>query len=119
MRYLYPVLLAGIVLVIFAASPAQAMPEYAARVGEPCASCHVSPAGGGMRNIRGQAWVASDRPAVVPSTAQALQILGITLPSNTRAYKAPPDSVAAPSLLAAHPAKLARLLDILLHGEGN
>ncbi|MHB1134531.1 MAG: hypothetical protein ACYC4L_19330 [Chloroflexota bacterium] len=31
-----------------------AMPQYAAATGQPCATCHVSPAGGGPRNAFGQ-----------------------------------------------------------------
>jgi mono/diheme cytochrome c family protein len=32
-----------------AAQPVHALPEYAARTGEACATCHVSPGGGGPR----------------------------------------------------------------------
>ena len=85
-RLAFPVLLAGVILTLFAVSPARAMPEYATRVGEPCATCHVSPAGGGLRNVRGQAWVASDKPATVPSTTDALKILGIELPADMSIY---------------------------------
>ena len=85
-RLVFPLLLAGVILVIFGVSSARAMPDYAASTGEPCATCHVSPAGGGLRNVRGQAWVASDKPATVPSTTDALKILGIELPADMSIY---------------------------------
>jgi len=54
-------------LLIFAARPtAHALPEYATRTGEPCATCHVNPAGGGPRTVRGSLWVAAGKPDVVP-----------------------------------------------------
>ena len=58
---------------------AGALPEYSAQTGEPCASCHVSPSGGGPRGPRGQAWVASDKPGAVPDTLEALELLGVEL----------------------------------------
>ncbi len=54
-------------LVVFAARPpAQALPEYATRTGQPCATCHVNPAGGGPRTLRGSLWVAQGKPDEVP-----------------------------------------------------
>ena len=47
----------------------QALPEYATQTGEPCATCHISPSGGGLRTPRGQAWVGSDKPGAVPALA--------------------------------------------------
>ncbi len=41
-----------------AAQPVHALPEYAARTGESCATCHVSPGGGGPRTLRGLLWAA-------------------------------------------------------------
>jgi mono/diheme cytochrome c family protein len=46
--------------------PAHAFPEYAERTGEPCATCHVNPGGGGPRTLRGLLWAASSRPDSVP-----------------------------------------------------
>ena len=46
--------------------PAHALPEYAARTGEPCATCHVNPGGGGPRTLRGLLWAGSGRPDQVP-----------------------------------------------------
>jgi mono/diheme cytochrome c family protein len=43
-----------------------ALPEYAARTGEPCATCHVSAGGGGPRTLRGLLWAARGRPDQVP-----------------------------------------------------
>lgn len=46
--------------------PAHALPEYAARTGEACATCHVNPGGGGPRTLRGLLWAANGRPDAVP-----------------------------------------------------
>ncbi len=106
-------------LALFAiGSPARAMPEYATRLGEPCATCHVSPAGGGLRNLRGQAWVASDKPSAVPSTEQALEILGLSLPDDMSIYTAVPPTIPTPALLRAQPAFVLPLLDRLLEDPG-
>lgn len=43
-----------------------ALPEYAERTGEPCATCHVSAGGGGPRTLRGMLWTARGRPDEVP-----------------------------------------------------
>jgi len=72
-------LLFAFVLALLPASTAQALPEYASQTGEPCASCHVSPSGGGPRGPRGQAWVASGKPGAVPDTLQSLELLGVEL----------------------------------------
>lgn len=54
-------------VLVFAARPtAHALPEYAARTGQPCATCHVNPAGGGPRTLRGLLWVAQGKPDQVP-----------------------------------------------------
>lgn len=45
---------------------AHALPEYATRTGQPCATCHVNPAGGGPRTLRGLLWLAQGRPDQVP-----------------------------------------------------
>lgn len=46
--------------------PVHALPEYAPRTGEPCATCHVSAGGGGPRTLRGLLWAARGRPDEVP-----------------------------------------------------
>jgi mono/diheme cytochrome c family protein len=69
----------ALLLALLPASTAGALPEYSAQTGEPCATCHVSPSGGGPRGPRGQAWVASSKPGAVPDTLQALELLGVEL----------------------------------------
>jgi len=50
-------------VLLFAFRPiAHALPEYTTRTGEPCAACHVNPAGGGPRTTRGSLWIAAGRP---------------------------------------------------------
>jgi len=66
-------------LALLPASSAGALPEYASQTGEPCASCHISPSGGGPRGPRGQAWVASETPGFVPDTLESLELLGVEL----------------------------------------
>jgi len=54
-------------LLLFGFRPvAYALPEYATRTGESCATCHVNPAGGGARTVRGSLWVAAGKPDKVP-----------------------------------------------------
>jgi len=69
----------ALLLALLPVSTAGALPEYSAQTGEPCATCHVSPSGGGPRGPRGQAWVASSKPGAVPDTLQALELLGVEL----------------------------------------
>jgi mono/diheme cytochrome c family protein len=117
-RLAFPTLLAGVLLIIFGVSSARAMPEYAATTGEPCATCHVSPAGGGLRNVRGQAWVASDKPAVVPSTTEALKILGIQMPADMSIYTTS-TSQPLPAPFDTQSTKYSLLITRLLRYEGN
>jgi len=42
-----------------------AYPEYGDRTGQQCTACHINPAGGGPRTLRGLLWIADDRPDVV------------------------------------------------------
>src|SRR5512134_3142319 len=70
---------ASLLVALATPSTTQALPEYAAQTGEPCASCHISPSGGGPRGPRGQAWVASGKPGAVPDTLQSLELLGVEL----------------------------------------
>jgi hypothetical protein len=72
------------------ATPSQAMPEYATQLGEPCATCHISPAGGGLRSARGQAWVAQEKPGAVPSMEEALKLLGVQTVINPADYAPAP-----------------------------
>ena len=72
-------LVTALALALIPNSSANALPEYASQTGEPCASCHISPSGGGPRGPRGQAWVASGKPGAVPDTLQSLELLGVEL----------------------------------------
>jgi mono/diheme cytochrome c family protein len=102
-----------------------AMPEYATRVGEPCGSCHTSAAGGGLRNPRGQAWVAQGKLNTVPTMDESLKILGVKVTTNPADYVAPPPSAAAqgaPAPAAPLPTRYERkvmLLMRLLEYDGN
>ncbi len=82
-RYLILLGILFLVTLLFLAllplSSADALPEYASQTGEPCASCHISPSGGGPRGPRGQAWVASGKPGAVPDTLESLELLGVEL----------------------------------------
>lgn len=49
-------------LALIAPRSVYALPEYASRTSEPCATCHVSPGGGGPRTMRGLLWIADGRP---------------------------------------------------------
>lgn len=118
-----------IVLTILAAlallhpQSAQALPEYSAQTGEPCATCHVSPSGGGPRGTRGQAWVGGGKPGVVPDLAKALELLGIYLDVDESQYLAPSDPPAPADALdaapAGDPAVGAELHQILQNYDGN
>jgi hypothetical protein len=98
MRAFLLVTLAMILLLALLAWPAAraaALPEYSVDTGEPCASCHVSPSGGGVRTPRGLAWVAGDRPGVVPALEAALELLGVRLPADQSAYETVPATIPA------------------------
>ncbi len=71
----------------------QALPEYSTQTGEPCASCHVSPSGGGLRTPRGQAWVGAGKPGDVPDLSESLELLGIHLEIDQAAYATVPESI--------------------------
>lgn len=58
--------LAGMVVAAGWSTPTHAYPEYTARTGEQCTTCHVNPAGGGPRTLRGLLWLADGKPDSVP-----------------------------------------------------
>jgi mono/diheme cytochrome c family protein len=60
------------------ATPVHALPEYATRTSEPCATCHVNPGGGGPRTLRGSLWAARGRPDEVPIIPGLLLAPGVT-----------------------------------------
>ncbi len=57
---------------------AHALPEYAALTGEGCATCHVSPGGGGPRTLRGLVWAVRGKPAKVPTLPGVLIAPNVT-----------------------------------------
>jgi len=57
---------------------AHALPEYATRTGESCATCHVNPGGGGPRTLRGLLWAARGRPDQVPELVGLKAAPGVT-----------------------------------------
>jgi len=76
-----PALVAGLIALVFLVSglpSAHALPEYATRTGEPCATCHVNPGGGGPRTMRGLLWAAQGRPDQVPPLPNVLIAPGVT-----------------------------------------
>lgn len=83
---------------------AQALPEYSSQTGEPCATCHASPSGGGVRTPRGQAWVAQSKPGEVPDLVAALDALGVTLDVNEADYLLVPETIDPPRPLTGMPA---------------
>lgn len=115
-------LLLFLIVLVWAGLPAssvQALPEYSAQVGEPCASCHVSPSGGGPRAVRGTAWVASEKPGVVPDLLQALEVLGVRLDVDPLDYSVAPQEIAPAAALEKLPLSSSELLDHLRDYEGN
>ena len=65
-------------ILFWSATPGHALPEYANRTGEPCATCHVSPGGGGPRTLRGLIWASKGKPDKVPELAGVLAAPGAT-----------------------------------------
>ena len=83
-RALQTIAVAGLALGVYlaltlwtSARTAHALPEYAARTGEPCATCHVSPGGGGPRTLRGLLWAARGKPDKVPALSGVLVAPGV------------------------------------------
>lgn len=81
-HYLQLLAIAGVAIFIFLAiaswsNPVQALPEYAKRTGESCATCHVNPGGGGPRTLRGALWAARGRPDQVPALPGVLLAPGV------------------------------------------
>ncbi|MEW5717577.1 MAG: hypothetical protein AB1817_03010 [Chloroflexota bacterium] len=96
MKKLFAILiLLAVLLPFLPATPTAALPEYATRVGEPCGSCHTSAAGGGLRNPRGQAWVAQGKLNTVPTMDESLKILGVKVTTDPADYLAPSPSTTA------------------------
>ncbi len=113
------VILLAVALLAATTIPAQALPEYSAQTGEPCASCHVSPSGGGPRAPRGQAWVGGGKPGAVPDLAAALEQLGVHLENDPTQYLAPMQAPPAAQPLQTNPANARRLHQHLQSYDGN
>ncbi len=62
---------------VWGSTPGHALPEYAQRTGEPCATCHVSPGGGGPRTLQGLLWAAKGKPDKVPELPNVLVAPGV------------------------------------------
>ncbi len=79
-KYLNIILLVSLTFWIVARGDyriAYALPEYATRTGESCATCHVNPGGGGPRTLRGMLWAARGRPDQVPALPNVLLAPGV------------------------------------------
>jgi mono/diheme cytochrome c family protein len=98
---------------------ARALPEYSAQTSEPCASCHLSPSGGGPRGLRGQAWVGSGKPGAVPALADALELLGIHLQVDEREYRASGGPIPPAQPVQVDPAQAQDMHDHLSSFDGN
>ena len=120
-----PAVIGGIVLLalfgalIVPAQPVKALPEYAGQVGEPCAPCHVSAAGGGPRGPRGMAWVALGRPATVPDLQESLDTLGVKLTTEPGFYTVVVSEPPQATLSATSTGRSPSVLDWLLDYTGN
>ena len=80
-------------ILVWPSRQAQALPEYSSQTGEPCATCHVSPSGGGSRTPRGQAWIAAEKPGTVPDLLSSLELLGASLDINPADFTNTPDEI--------------------------
>jgi mono/diheme cytochrome c family protein len=122
-RYVFIVFLflsiGGLVISATIAEKANALPEYAAQTGEPCATCHVSPSGGGPRTPRGQAWVAEKKPSTVPDLVAALEALGVHLTTDLSAYQSPAEPPAPAQPLQVEPIQARQIQEWLSAYDGN
>jgi hypothetical protein len=117
---LLSVLFISIVLVLaLSTEPSYALPEYSTQTGEPCATCHISPSGGGLRTPRGQAWVAASKPGAVPDLTEALEVLGVHLEVDESAYVAAPGPIPAAGPLRLKTDRARALHEWLKDYEGN
>ena len=98
---------------------AQALPEYSAQTGEPCATCHVSPSGGGPRAPRGQAWIADGKPSSVPELLDALELLGVNLDVDMADFNDVPDEIPPVQPMPLQPGQADPIHQHLLAYPGN
>ena len=120
MKKLFTITILLTILIPFLpATQTSAMPEYATRVGEPCGTCHTSAAGGGLRNPRGQAWVAQGKLNTVPTMDESLKILGVKVTTDPADYIAPTTAPAPAAPLATRYERKMMLLMRMLEYSGN
>lgn len=112
-------LLATALTLAFHPQTVGALPEYSAQTGEPCATCHLSPSGGGPRGPRGQAWVGNGKPGSVPNLVEALSLLGIQLNMDESQYQAPNQPAPEAQPLAVEPAQAGQIHHWLQNYDGN
>lgn len=98
---------------------AQALPEYSARIGEPCATCHISPSGGGPRGPRGQAWVGAGKPGAVLPLVNSLDFLGIKIEVDPQDFISSGQPVQPAQPLRTEAGSAAPLHDWLREHDGN
>jgi hypothetical protein len=120
-RKLYLLTLFMIIILTLAltSQPIQALPEYSTQTGEPCATCHISPSGGGLRTPRGQAWVGAGKPGAVPDLTESLELLGVRLEVDESAYVTVPESIPAAEPLRLKAGQAKAVHDWLKDYEGN
>ena len=99
--------------------PTQALPEYSSQTGEPCAVCHVSPSGGGIRTPRGQAWVGADKPGAVPDLSESLELLGVHLEIDESAFVTVPEAIPPVEPLRLRTGQAAAIHEWLRGYDGN
>ena len=116
---LFALFAATVLTLALTSQPTQALPEYSTQTGEPCATCHISPSGGGLRTPRGQAWVGTGKPGTVPDLTESLEILGVHLEVNESAYVSAPGAVPAARPLSLRPGQTQAIHEWLRHYEGN
>ena len=103
-----------------------AYPEYADRTGEQCTACHINPAGGGPRTLRGLLWIADGRQDQVPQLPTAAgaggdnALDGATLFADFECYRCHGvvgEGGIAPTLIGT-PWTVEQLTDLLRNGIG-
>jgi hypothetical protein len=108
-----------LILLTFPMREASALPEYAAQTGEPCATCHISPSGGGPRTPRGQGWIADKKPGAVPDLISSLGLLGVELDIDPADYSRTIEDISPAQPLPLLSAEASILHDHLSDYPGN
>ena len=116
---IFGICLLTVILLMQPTKSAQALPEYSVQTGEPCATCHISPSGGGPRGPRGQAWVGEGKPGEVPGLIEALEALGVHLEVDEAYYQATSETIEPAGPLLLSPAEAEKIHDWLNDYDGN